>query len=121
MGRHFWVGCGCFSLGGGGRKRKCQGMFSRVGRWTTRKQSRFVIYYMLNSGGLSFQHVLRSSRRGSSILDVLDSARVLFKLRQPVDLFHTLKTVKGLLHLVPPRTPRNSRRVIFGKQNWRCA
>jgi hypothetical protein len=23
------------------------------------------------------------------------------------DLFHTLKTVKGLVHLVPPRTPRN--------------
>ncbi len=30
--------------------------------------------------------------------------RVLFKFRQPVDLFHTLKTVQGLLHLVPPRT-----------------
>ncbi len=29
----------------------------------------------------------------------------LFKFRQPVDLFHTLKTVKGLMHLVPPRTP----------------
>jgi hypothetical protein len=34
--------------------------------------------------------------------------RVMFKLRQPVDLFLTLKTVKGLLYLVPPRTPRNS-------------
>jgi hypothetical protein len=26
----------------------------------------------------------------------------------PVDLVHTLKTVKGLLVLVPPRTPRSS-------------
>jgi hypothetical protein len=34
--------------------------------------------------------------------------RVLLKFRQPVDPVHTLKTVKGLLHLVPSRTPRNS-------------
>jgi len=34
--------------------------------------------------------------------------RVMFKLRQPVDPFHVLKTVKGLLYLVPPRTPRSS-------------
>jgi hypothetical protein len=31
-----------------------------------------------------------------------------FKCRQLDDLFHILKTVKGLLHLVPPRTPRSS-------------
>jgi hypothetical protein len=30
------------------------------------------------------------------------------RLRQPVDLVHTLKTVKGLLLLIPPRTPRSS-------------
>ena len=30
------------------------------------------------------------------------------RLRQPVDLVHTLKTVKGLLLLVPSRTPRSS-------------
>ena len=34
--------------------------------------------------------------------------RAMFKLRQPVDLFTTLKTVKGLLYLVPSRTPRSS-------------
>jgi len=34
--------------------------------------------------------------------------RVMFKFRQLDDLFHSLKTVKGLLLLVPPRTPRNS-------------
>jgi hypothetical protein len=32
----------------------------------------------------------------------------LFKCRQLDDHLHTLKTVKGLLHLVPPRTPRSS-------------
>jgi hypothetical protein len=30
------------------------------------------------------------------------------RLRQPVDLVHTSKTVKVLLLLVPPRTPRSS-------------
>jgi hypothetical protein len=30
------------------------------------------------------------------------------RLRQSVDLVHALKTVKGLLLLVPPRTPRSS-------------
>jgi hypothetical protein len=40
--------------------------------------------------------------------DCLVSARMLFKIRQPIDLFHTLKTVKGLLHFVPSRTPWNS-------------
>ena len=30
------------------------------------------------------------------------------RLRQSVDLVHTLKTVKGLILLVPPRTPRSS-------------
>ncbi len=30
------------------------------------------------------------------------------RLRQPVDLVHALKTVKGLLFLVPSRTPRSS-------------
>ena len=33
---------------------------------------------------------------------------LLFKFRQPDDLFHTLKTVKGLLRLVPSRTPQSS-------------
>jgi hypothetical protein len=34
--------------------------------------------------------------------------RALFKFRQSDDFFHTLKTVKGLMHLVPSRTPRSS-------------
>jgi hypothetical protein len=35
------------------------------------------------------------------------------RLRQPVDLVHALKTVKGLLLLVPPRTPRSSGYVVY--------
>jgi hypothetical protein len=58
--------------------------------------------------GVSLQHVFRTSRRGSSILNYPGQTRALFKLRQPVDLVHVLKTVKGLLLLVPSRTPRSS-------------
>jgi hypothetical protein len=32
----------------------------------------------------------------------------IFRLRQSVDLVHVLKTMEGLLFLVPPRTPRSS-------------
>ncbi len=55
MGRRFWVGRGCFFLGGRGGKRKRQGTVNRIGRWTTLafKQPHFVIYYMLNSGGFA--------------------------------------------------------------------
>jgi hypothetical protein len=34
--------------------------------------------------------------------------RTLFKFRQPADFFHTLKTVRRLIHIVPSRTPRSS-------------
>ncbi len=55
-GETFWVGRGCFFLGGwGGRKRKRQDTVSSVGRWTTLafKQPHFVIYYMLSIGGFT--------------------------------------------------------------------
>ena len=58
--------------------------------------------------GVSLQHVFRPSRRGSSILDCPGQTRALFRFRQPVDLVHALKTVKGLLLLVSSRTPRSS-------------
>jgi hypothetical protein len=48
------------------------------------------------------------SRTVTPILDCPGQTRVLFKLRQPVDLVHTLKTVKELLLLVPSQTPRSS-------------
>ena len=70
-----------FSLGGGGREEEVQGTFS--------------------------MH-LQTIVKGPPVRDALGSTRALFKLRQPVDLFHTLKTVKGLLYLVPSRTPRSS-------------
>ena len=50
--------------------------------------------------------MLQDIAKSALDLDALDRHVALFGLRQPVDLFHTLKTVKGLLYLVPPRTPR---------------
>ena len=41
-------------------------------------------------------------------LDTLDRHVALFGIQKPVDLFHELKTVKGLMYLVPSRTPRSS-------------
>ncbi len=96
-------------LGGRGGKRKRQGTVSRVGRWTTLafKHPHFVIYYMLNSGCF-VAACLQAISKG--VLDPrlpwTDTCDV--RLRQPVDLVHTLNTVKGLWLLVPPRTPRSS-------------
>jgi len=50
--------------------------------------------------------MLQAIAKSALDLDALGSARALFRFRQPVNLFTTLKTVKGLLYLVPPRTSR---------------
>ena len=82
-----------FSWGGEGGEEELQGTtveaFSQDD--TSSQQSCFyVIYYMLSSGGFA-AHAFRPSRRVSSILETLGIARALFKLRQPVDLCHTLR------------------------------
>ena len=81
-GETFWVGCGWFFLEG-------------VGEGKRRLQDTFSMH-------------LQTIVKGPPVRDALGIMRTLFNLRQPVDLFHTLKTVKGLLHLVPSRTPRRS-------------
>jgi hypothetical protein len=100
-----------FSRRGGGGKRKRQVTFSRVDfRWMmcAFKQPQFLCYIL---------YIEQWRFRYSMPLATADGApdprspghtRALFKFRQPDDLFHTLKTVKGLLLLVPPRTPRSS-------------
>jgi hypothetical protein len=98
-----------FFLGGREGKRKRQVMVIRVGRWTTRafKQPHFVIYYMLSSGGFAAaclqtiaKGVLDPRCPGQCTCSVQASTT-----RRPVP---HMRTVKGLLHLVPPRTPRSS-------------
>ncbi len=80
----------------------------RVGRWTTNtfKEPHFVIFYMLISGGF-VTGCLQVIANGVLDPRLTWAERVLFSLRQPVALVHTLKTVKGLLLLVPSRTPRS--------------
>jgi hypothetical protein len=72
-----------------------------------RTMFRVCIYYMLGSGSFAAT-CLQTIAKG--VLDPrlpwADTFAV--RLRQPVDLVHALKTVKGLLLLVPPRTPRSS-------------
>jgi hypothetical protein len=80
--------------------------------WTTRvsKQRFYVIYYILSSGGFTTVWV-RPSRTVSPILDDL-GRHVWFSSFDNSTTsschFHKLKSVKGLLHLVPSRTPRNN-------------
>jgi hypothetical protein len=63
----------------------------------------YVIYYRLNSGDFVSDHREKCPRPRHP-----GQTCVLFKCRQVDDLFHTLNPVKGMVHIVPPRTPRNS-------------
>ena len=78
-----------------------------AGRCEFRTAPVYVIYYILRSGSFAAS-CLQDIAKG--VLDPrlpwADTFAV--RLRQPVDLVHALKTVKGLLLLVPPRTPRSS-------------
>jgi hypothetical protein len=99
-----------FFLGGAGEgKRNSRARLPRRFRRTTRVPNIpvYVIYYIFRSGGFAAAPCLQTTTKGD--LDPrfpwADTCAV--RLRQPVDLVHALKTVKGLLLLVPPRTPRS--------------
>ena len=98
-----------FFLGGRGRGRgtpghDCRDVFADD---ASSKQPCLCLYYILSSG--SFAAVMRKVIANSGPDPRCPGqTRALFGLRQPVDRVHTLKTVKGLLLLVPPRTPRSS-------------
>ncbi len=78
-----------------------------AGRCEFRTALGVCIYYMLGSGSFAAT-CLQAIAKG--VLDPrlpwADTFAV--RLRQPVDLVHALKTVKWLLLLIPPRTPRSS-------------
>ncbi len=81
-------------------------LFRRFHRMTRVPNCPFdVVYYILSSGGFvmvwTITNVVLVPRWPGQTC-------VLFKFRQLDDLLYTLKTVKGLVHLVPPWTPRNS-------------
>ena len=104
------MGCGFFSWGGGGGEEELQVTTAETFSQTTRVPNSplcLCLYYILRSG--SFAAAMRKAiANGDPDPRYPGQTRALFGLRQPVDLVHTLKTVKGLLLLVPPRTPRSS-------------
>jgi hypothetical protein len=101
MGRRFWVGHGFFSSPG-------QVLLRRFRR-TTQVSEQLFLCDILYIEQCRFHCGMPSDyREGVPGPRYPGQTRALFKFRQPNDLFHTLKTVTGLLHLVPPRTPRNS-------------
>jgi hypothetical protein len=104
-------GFGCGSLSDG----DCPGNLS-LGQYTgdgkfdgkTSKQPWvYVIYYMLISGGFAAA-CLQAITKGVLHPRLPWTDTCLFRFRQTVDLVHTSNTVKGMLFLVPPRTPRSS-------------
>ena len=84
-----------------------------AGRCEFRTALCVCLYYMLGSGSFAAT-CLQSIAKG--VLDPrlpwADTFAV--RLRQPVDLVHAAKTVKGLLLLGPPRTPRSSGYDVYG-------
>ena len=101
-----------FSWGGGGGEEETpghvqHGVFFSMDDASFPNSPFYVIYYILSSGGFAAA-CLQAIAKGVLDPRCPGQTRLLFKLRQPVDLFHALKTVKGLLNLVPPRTPRIS-------------
>jgi len=108
--RRFWVGCGWFFFGGEGKGKRKLRVRSRPAWlffcWTTRVSKQPFLCY-IEQWGL---HCIMCQTIVNGAPDPRCPGQTCtwFKFRQLDDLFHTLKTVKGLMHLVPPRTPRSS-------------
>jgi hypothetical protein len=75
----------------------------------------YVIYYMLSSGGF-VAACLQAIAKGVLDPRLTWAERALLVFDDPVDLVHSLKTVKGLLLLVPPRTPRSSGYDVYAQE-----
>jgi hypothetical protein len=96
-----------FSGGVGEGKRNSRARLPKPFRRTTRVPNRpvYVIYYILRSGGFATAclQVIAKGVLDPRFFFWVNTCTV--RLRPPVDLVHTLKMVKGLLLLVPSRTP----------------
>ena len=118
MGGCFWMGCGWFFFrvfagGGGGGEEETpghvqQGRFFDGRREFSNRPIFYVIYYILNTEWGFFCIMVQTIENGVHGPRCPGQTCVMFKFRQLDDLFHELKTVKDLMHLVPPRTPRRS-------------
>ena len=114
MGRHFGVGCGWFffrALVGGGRGRGRGNSGARPAESFSQDDAGFrtaFLCYILYIEQWRFRCSMRQTvANGGPDPRGPGQTRALFGLRQPVHLVHASKTVKGLLLLVPPRTPRS--------------
>jgi hypothetical protein len=87
MGRHFWVGCWFFSWWGGGGEEELQDTTSEA--------------FSQDDTSWKFRFSVRQTiANGDPDPRCPGQTRAMFRLRQPVDLVHSLKTVKGMLLLV---------------------
>jgi hypothetical protein len=96
-----------FSWGTGGGEEDTPGyvQLSRLRR-TTRVSEQSFLCYISNIAQWGFRYSMcQTIANGAPDPRYPGQARVMFKFRQPDDLLHVLKTVKVLLHFVPPRTP----------------
>jgi hypothetical protein len=94
-----------FSWGVGGGEEETPGhVFLSRFRRTTRvsEQSCYILH--IEQWGFRF-NMSQTISNGVPDPRCLGQTRVLVKFRQPDDLLHSLKTVKGLLHFVPTQTP----------------
>jgi hypothetical protein len=99
-----------FFLGGRGGKEKVSG-HGQKGRSLDDARFQTVPFcYILYVEQWKFHCIMSSGHREGGPRSSFTLGRHVrcFRTRQNVDLYHTLKTAKGLLPLVPPRTPRSS-------------
>jgi hypothetical protein len=102
-----------FFLGGRGRGRgtpghNCRGVFTGRREFQTTLFMLYIIYYCAVEVSKFRCSMRQTIANGDPDPRCPGQTRVMFGIRQPVDLVHALKTLKGLLLLVPPRTPRSS-------------
>ncbi len=133
IGRHFWVGRGCFSWGGGGGREsaRARSTGSVAGRLVISNnpigQTRALFQVSTKrrpiprtedgEGAVTPRSTTDSTEQWVWCLCRYGLCCYLLYVCYMymsviccwnVDLYHELKTVKGLLSLVPPRTPRSS-------------
>jgi len=115
MRRRFRVGCGCFFLGGAGEgKRSSRARFAEKFSQNGGLQTARVCY-ILYVEQWKFRCSMSPGHCERGFFDPRTpwADTCVARLRQPVDLGHALKTVSGLLLLVPPRTPRSSGFAVY--------
>jgi hypothetical protein len=89
--------------GGGEEEESGQVLLSRFRRTTCAfKQPHFLCYILYIEQWRSLLHVSGHRKKSALDLDGLVNTRVMFKIRQPVDVGYASIYVKGLLLLVPP-------------------